>query len=221
MLNCVKLWLVILPFTLVKLHAQDLMDPKNQMGIYFLPEFNFDVVKAANSGSGNKYEPSGFSYTTGIMYKHRFKDRFWLRTGLFYSQLVECYTSSNAFFDVDSIRIIVDRVGLPLYAGSYFNPDNSIFKTGVGGGLNLLFNIHATNSIRSKNGDFQTVYSKEELESVGLELNLHWLFMFFPHRKLSIGIEPHFNFNAIPIIKTTHASNYLRIGGMININYLF
>jgi len=199
--------------------AQYISSFKNEVSAFMLPEFNFDVVKSINSN--NDYHPRAFSYSTGVFYKRIFKDKFYLKSGLFYSQLNDFFERPNYIFTIDTVSFSAHRIGLPLYVGYYFNPYGFVFTAGLGGGLNVLFNIMATEQVSTEGNKYYNSYQGSSLEDFGLEFNLHFVFLFKPHPRFSIGIEPHVNFNAAPIVVANSKSNYLRIGGMFNMGYCF
>lgn len=192
---------------------------KNQIGVFFLPEFSFDVRYIVDH---KDYKPYGFSYSTGLYYNHTFNDQWWIQTGLFYSQVNHSYRglyypnfSAGQFSNVTNI---VHRCGIPAYVGYYIYNEGSRFRFGVGGGLNFLFNLGATQIF---NDTKQTiVLNDEQFEDFGLEFNLHLKLLYRPHRNIYLGIEPHANFNAVPLV-TSGISNILRVGGTVNISYLF
>lgn len=219
MFKQVKYVFVLILFIRGVLNAQYFMNDKNQIGAYFLPEFSFDIVKTANRYQN--YQPRGFSYSAGILYKRMIKEKLWLRGGLFYSQLTDVYSEDNPLGFVDQVSFTVHRIGIPAYVGYYFNPYDFVFTVGIGGGVNLLFNLNAYESHQNINGYGFYTFTNDQMEDMGFEVNLHWIFQFKPYRHFIMALEPHFNFNAVPIVNTVAPSNYLRLGGMFSVSYTF
>jgi hypothetical protein len=197
---------------MVSIFSQEGEKKKNSISIFGSAEYGLDARSIPPSAIPYR---DGFFHSAGFYYLHHFKSRWYLQPGICYSQVL----FSDASRTSTPVTQKVHRLGLSLSAG-YYVLDEDRWSIGVGGGVQVLYNLAAV----KWNGDFNenTVIhlTSNEVQTIGLEFNIHMIASYRFHPRWEIYGSPYMQMNALPIFKTD-PDNTLRVGLTLGVGYLF
>jgi hypothetical protein len=192
-------------------HAQVGDEKKHSISIFGSAEYGVDLKTSPMSSVNFK---DGFFHSAGFCYSHDFNAKWYLQTGVFYTQVLLSNSSRTPFFTTQKIH----RLGVSLYAG-YYVFKNTRFKVGIGGGAVLLYNIAGVKWDGVLNESNVVHLATHEMNIVGVELNAHVLFKYKLHPHWELTASPFIQMNVVPVVRA-EVNSILRTGVSLGVGYL-
>lgn len=208
-----KLFLNLLFFIVCGfIHAQDTIEKENTFAIFGGAEYGTDVASLPSSSVNFR---DGFFHTAGFTFTHNFHSKWYLQPSIFYTQVLLSNSSRTDSFVTQKTH----RLGIGINAGYYLFANNR-WKVGMGGGLNILFNLAAVRWYGEFAGSSVIHLSPLEMNSWGVEGGLHLLVQYRFHSRWEFQMSPFVNMNIKPVF--LHPDDYsLRTGINLGIGYKF
>ena len=161
------------------------------MVIFGGAEYGADLASLPNSSINFR---DGFFHTAGFMYTHNFHSKWYLQASLFYTQVLLENTSRTD----SSTSQKAHRLGLGINAG-YYVIENNRWHVGVGGGLNILFNLAGVRWYGTFADSSVTHLSPLEMNGWGVEGGVHIIVSYRFHRRWELQMSPFVNMNIKPV----------------------
>jgi hypothetical protein len=184
----------------------------NSFAIFGGAEYGLDLGSLPSSSMNFR---DGFFHTGGFSYTHSFHSKWYLQASIFYTQVL----LSNSSRTDSSTTQKAHRLGIGVNAG-YYVFANDRWKVGIGGGVNILFNLAAVRW-HGEFADSSVIHlSPLEMNSWGVEGGLHLWITYRFHPRWEFQMSPFVTMNIKPVF--LNPGDYsLRSGLNLGVGYKF
>lgn len=208
-----KMLFCLLLFWLSKFSfAQDTLERSNTITLFGGAEYGVDMGSLPSSSINFR---DGFFHTAGFNFTHQFGTKWYLQPSVFYTQVL---LSNSSRIDSGTTQK-AHRLGIGLNAGYYIFTGNK-WRVGVGGGVNILFNLAAVRWKAEFSESGVGHLTPLEMNGWGVEGGFHVLITYRFHPKWELRMSPFVNMNIKPVF--LQPDDYsLRTGLNLGIGYCF
>jgi len=183
----------------------------NSVSIWGSAEYGADLASARDPDLFR----DGFFHSAGFYYRHDFENRWYIRPGICYNQMMLTATAVNE----PAYTVKMHRLGLS-FSGGYYVLNKERFKIGLGVGIQGLYNIAGIYWEGSFREDSVVHLNRTDYFNFGLEFNAHAMFIWRVHNNWEIFGSPFVEMNAMPVVRPS-LDMTIRAGASFGVGFLF